>query len=135
MSWKNRGWLGVALLGLVGCGDRGGIPENQPVQLKAKLGGNADVVLSDMAANATGHRTTDHLRIMALIGEARRRSGATRHEVLQEGSDPDTFIEMQRGLATTRRTHNVMSRYQEAMITWRHDLLDEWVTPHAGEGS
>ena len=41
-----------------------------PDRLKAMLGGGAeakaDVVLSDMAANATGHRQTDHLRIMAL---------------------------------------------------------------------
>jgi uncharacterized secreted protein with C-terminal beta-propeller domain len=36
MAWKNRGWLGLALLGLVGCG-REGIPENQPVQMKARL--------------------------------------------------------------------------------------------------
>ena len=34
------------------------------------LGGKADVVLSDMAANATGHRQTDHLRIMALAEAA-----------------------------------------------------------------
>ena len=38
--------------------------------LKAMLGGKADVVLSDMAANATGHRQTDHLRIMALAEAA-----------------------------------------------------------------
>src|SRR5580704_17731396 len=46
-----------------------------PERLQAMLGGGsvggkgqatADVVLSDMAANATGHRQTDHLRIMAL---------------------------------------------------------------------
>ena len=43
---------------------------------------------------------------------------------------------VQRGLTSTRRTHVTMSTYQEAMITWRHDLLDEWVTPHAeGSGS
>jgi 23S rRNA (uridine2552-2'-O)-methyltransferase len=41
-----------------------------PEQLKALLGGPADVVLSDMAANATGHRKTDHLRIMALAEAA-----------------------------------------------------------------
>ena len=34
------------------------------------LGGPADVVLSDMAANATGHRQTDHLKIMALVEAA-----------------------------------------------------------------
>src|SRR5262249_25237231 len=33
-------------------------------------GGGADVVLSDMAANATGHRPTDHLKIMALAEAA-----------------------------------------------------------------
>ncbi len=37
MHWKNSGWLGLALLGLVGCGDKNGIPENQPVQMKARL--------------------------------------------------------------------------------------------------
>src|SRR6202051_120731 len=45
-----------------------------PESLKARLGGKAqgkvDVVLSDMAANATGHRQTDHLRIMALAEAA-----------------------------------------------------------------
>ena len=43
-----------------------------PDKLKAMLGGPADVVLSDMAANATGHRPTDHLKIMALVEAAAR---------------------------------------------------------------
>ncbi len=43
-----------------------------PEQLKAMLGGAADVVLSDMAANATGHASTDHLKIMALVEAGRR---------------------------------------------------------------
>ena len=38
-----------------------------PNRLKEMMGGPADVVLSDMAANATGHRQTDHLKIMALV--------------------------------------------------------------------
>src|SRR5262245_10271335 len=41
-----------------------------PEAIKAALGGPADVVLSDMAANATGHRKTDHLKIMALAEAA-----------------------------------------------------------------
>ena len=32
----------------------------------ALLGGPADLVLSDMAPNTTGHAATDHIRIMAL---------------------------------------------------------------------
>ena len=46
------------------------LDEAAPEQLKAMLGGKVDVVLSDMAANATGHRKTDHLRIMALAEAA-----------------------------------------------------------------
>ena len=37
-----------------------------PARLIERLGGLADGVLSDMAANATGHRKTDHLRIVGL---------------------------------------------------------------------
>ena len=39
-------------------------------QVKAWLGGPADVVLSDMAAASTGHQQTDHLRIVALCEAA-----------------------------------------------------------------
>jgi 23S rRNA (uridine2552-2'-O)-methyltransferase len=38
--------------------------------VKGWLGGNADVVLSDMAAAASGHKGTDHLRIIALVEAA-----------------------------------------------------------------
>jgi len=38
--------------------------------LKELLGGQADAVISDMAAASTGHRQTDHLRIMALVEAA-----------------------------------------------------------------
>ena len=56
-----------------------------PDVLKAALGGKADVVLSDMAAPATGHSGTDHLRIMALAELA----WAFAEEVLAPGG---TFI-------------------------------------------
>ena len=41
-----------------------------PERLEALLSGPADVVMSDMAANATGHRRTDHLKIMGLAEAA-----------------------------------------------------------------
>ncbi len=44
-------------------------PEVQE-RLMAELGGKADLVLSDMAPNTTGHAATDHLRIMALAEAA-----------------------------------------------------------------
>src|SRR5438105_5166018 len=46
------------------------LDEGAPERLKALLEGPADVVLCDMAANATGHRRTDHLKIMALVEAA-----------------------------------------------------------------
>ena len=46
------------------------LTEDAPARLKAALGGPADVVLSDMAAPATGHAKTDHLRIIALAEAA-----------------------------------------------------------------
>ncbi len=39
-------------------------------KVKAWLGGPADVVMSDMAASASGHKKTDHMRIMALCEAA-----------------------------------------------------------------
>ena len=46
------------------------LDESAPAQLIELLGGPADVVMSDMAANTTGHKKTDHLRIMGLAEAA-----------------------------------------------------------------
>ncbi|OIP88020.1 MAG: 23S rRNA methyltransferase [Rhodobacterales bacterium CG2_30_65_12] len=54
-------------------------------QVKAWLGGKADVVMSDMAAASSGHKQTDHLRIIAL-GEA---AAWLAFDVLDEGG---TFV-------------------------------------------
>jgi len=54
-------------------------------QVKAWLGGKADVVMSDMAAASSGHKQTDHLRIIAL-GEA---AAWLAFDVLEEGG---TFV-------------------------------------------
>ncbi|MCA3442727.1 MAG: RlmE family RNA methyltransferase [Rhodobacter sp.] len=54
-------------------------------KVKAWLGGPADVVLSDMAAAASGHRQTDHLRIVALCEAAAQFA----FDVLEKGG---TFV-------------------------------------------
>ena len=54
---------------------------DMPARLAAALGGGADLVLSDMAPNTTGHAATDHLRIMALAELA----AAFAADVLVEG--------------------------------------------------
>jgi 23S rRNA (uridine2552-2'-O)-methyltransferase len=46
------------------------LDEGAPERLKQMLGGKADLVLSDMAAPTTGHKSTDHLRIVALAEAA-----------------------------------------------------------------
>jgi 23S rRNA (uridine2552-2'-O)-methyltransferase len=53
--------------------------------VKGWLGGRADVVMSDMAAAASGHKTTDHLRIVALVEAAL----AFAFDVLEDGG---TFV-------------------------------------------
>ena len=54
-------------------------------QVKVWLGGRADVVLSDMAAASSGHKGTDHLRIVALVEAAL----AFAFDVLEDGG---TFV-------------------------------------------
>ena len=44
--------------------------EAAPQRLRDALGGEADLVLSDMAANTVGHPQTDHLRTMGLVEAA-----------------------------------------------------------------
>jgi 23S rRNA (uridine2552-2'-O)-methyltransferase len=46
------------------------LSEEADALVKGWLGGNADVVMSDMAAAASGHKGTDHLRIIALVEAA-----------------------------------------------------------------
>ncbi len=44
--------------------------EGAPEKLKALMNGPADIVMSDMAANTTGHQQTDHLRTIGLVEAA-----------------------------------------------------------------
>ena len=78
-----------------------------PEKLKAMLGGPADVVLSDMAANATGHRKTDHLKIMALVEAAAQFArevlapgGAFLAKVLQGGTEAALLAALKRDFAS-----------------------------------
>jgi len=44
--------------------------DNAPGAIKTLLGGAPDLVMSDLAANTTGHRNTDHLKTVALVEAA-----------------------------------------------------------------
>ncbi len=100
------------------------LDEAAPERLKAMLGGrNADVVLSDMAANATGHRQTDHLRIMGLAEVAAQFArevlalgGAFLCKVLQGGTEAALLSELKRDFATVKHVKPPASRSDSAEL-------------------
>ncbi len=94
-----------------------------PDRLKAMLDGPADVVLSDMAANATGHRATDHLKIMALVeaaaqfaGEVLKPGGAFLAKVIQGGTEGTLLAELKRRFATVKHVKPAASRADSAEL-------------------
>ena len=94
-----------------------------PERLKAMLGGPADVVLSDMAANATGHRATDHLKIMALIeaaaefaSEVLKPGGSFLAKVIQGGTEGALLAGLKRDFATVKHVKPAASRSNSAEL-------------------
>ena len=88
-----------------------------PERLKQELGGPADLVLSDMAANTVGHPQTDHLRTMALVEaglqfatEILRPGGAFVAKVLAGGADNNLVAELKRHFATVKHAKPPASR-------------------------
>jgi 23S rRNA (uridine2552-2'-O)-methyltransferase len=86
-------------------------------QVEAALGGQADLVLSDMAPNTTGHAATDHLRIMALAELALdfalrvlAPGGGFAAKVFQGGSEKDFLELLKRRFATVRHAKPPASR-------------------------
>jgi 23S rRNA (uridine2552-2'-O)-methyltransferase len=94
-----------------------------PDKLKAMLGGPADVVLSDMAANATGHRATDHLKIMALVEaaaefahEVLNDGGAFLAKVIQGGTESALLAALKRDFAMVKHVKPAASRADSAEL-------------------
>jgi 23S rRNA (uridine2552-2'-O)-methyltransferase len=93
------------------------LAEDAPRVLTEALGGEADIVLSDMAANTVGHPQTDHLRTMALVEaglvfacEILRPGGAYVAKVLAGGADHDLVAELKRNFATVKHAKPPASR-------------------------
>ena len=91
--------------------------ETAPERLREALGGQADLVLSDMAANTVGHQQTDHLRTMALVEAGLefatamlRPGGAYVAKVLAGGADNQLVAEMKRHFATVKHAKPPASR-------------------------
>lgn len=92
-----------------------------PDRLKEALGGEADVVMSDMAAHATGHKATDHLRIMGLCEmaldfaiEVLAPDGLFLAKVLQGGTEGDLLTTMKKHFKTVKHAKPPASRSDSA---------------------
>ena len=88
-----------------------------PDRLKEALGSEADLVLSDMAANTVGHQQTDHLRTMALVEaglqfatEVLKPGGAYVAKVLAGGADNQLVAEMKRHFTSVKHAKPPASR-------------------------
>jgi 23S rRNA (uridine2552-2'-O)-methyltransferase len=93
------------------------LEETAPAVLTEALGGLADVVLSDMAANTVGHTQTDHLRTMALVeaallfaSEVLRPGGSFLAKVFAGGADHELVAEMKRLFTTVKHAKPPASR-------------------------
>ena len=91
--------------------------DEAPALLAEALGGPADIVLSDMAANTVGHPQTDHLRTMALVeagclfaSEVLRPGGTYIAKVLAGGADNRLVAELKRLFTTVKHAKPPASR-------------------------
>lgn len=92
-----------------------------PTRVADALGGNADLVMSDMAAPSTGHAQTDHLRTMALLEAAYDiarhllgPSGVFVGKVLQGGTEQALLTLLKRDFARVVHAKPAASRKESA---------------------
>lgn len=92
-----------------------------PGLLAEALGGPADLVLSDMAANTVGHQQTDHLRTMALVEagglfatEVLRPGGTYVAKVLAGGADSGLVAELKRNFTSVKHAKPPASRKESS---------------------
>ena len=97
--------------------------QDMPARLEQMLGGKADLVLSDMAPNTTGHNNTDHVRIMALAElalhfalEVLRPGGGFVAKVFQGGSERAMLDQLKRHFARVRHAKPPASRKESSEL-------------------
>jgi 23S rRNA (uridine2552-2'-O)-methyltransferase len=96
---------------------------DMPAKLAGMMGGPADLVLSDMAPNTTGHAATDHLRIVALAEMAvdfavsiLAPGGAFVAKVFQGGSERQILEVLKRSFASVRHAKPPASRKESSEL-------------------
>jgi 23S rRNA (uridine2552-2'-O)-methyltransferase len=89
--------------------------------IETALGGPADLVLSDMAANMVGHQQTDHLRTMALVeaaaqfaAEVLKPGGAFVAKVLAGGAEPRLVARLKQQFTSVRHAKPPASRKESS---------------------
>lgn len=94
-----------------------------PERLLEMLGGPADLVMSDMAANATGHKQTDHLKIVGLVELAAdfarqvlAPGGVFVAKVLQGGTEGVLLADLKRDFSQVRHIKPPASRADSAEL-------------------
>jgi len=99
------------------------LAEDAPERLRAALGGPADLVLSDMAANTVGHTRTDSLRTLALAeaaaafaAEVLTPGGAFLCKVIQGGAERELLTGLKRRFAAVRHVKPPASRADSAEL-------------------
>ena len=98
--------------------------DDAPAAIRAALkGGRADVVLSDMAAPATGHRSTDHLRVVALVEAALdlaedvlKPGGTFLAKVFQGGAGGELVARLKRSFAKVHHVKPKASRKESPEV-------------------
>jgi len=97
------------------------LDNNAPDIIKKASGGTVDVVLSDMAAPATGHKQTDHIKIMALCEialelacEILTPGGHFCAKVLQGGTEKQLLVKMKQRFEVVKHVKPKASRSDSA---------------------
>jgi 23S rRNA (uridine2552-2'-O)-methyltransferase len=95
--------------------------EDAPEALIAMIGSGVDLVLSDMSPNTTGHRPTDHIRIMGLVESAYdfalqvlKPGGAFVAKVFKGGTENDVLTMMKKDFTSVKHLKPPSSRQESA---------------------
>ncbi len=100
------------------------LEDDAPQMLFDAIGGvKVDVVLSDMAAHATGHKSTDHLLIMGLLEAAQmfahdvlKPGGTFLAKVLRGGTEGELLASLKKDFAVVRHVKPMSSRDDSAEL-------------------
>ena len=93
------------------------LADDAPSRLIEMMGDRADIVMSDMAANTTGHRKTDQLRMVGLVETAAafaadvlKPGGAFIAKVFQSGADAELVAQLKHDFSSVKHVKPASSR-------------------------